>query len=58
MTCSGAAPDRVADRFQSRWSPQIMRQTIGLSALTDATPQTQVKLLAPLFERLIAEARS
>jgi AcrR family transcriptional regulator len=32
---------------------QVMRQMTALSALTEAEPETLVKLLAPLFQRLI-----
>lgn len=32
---------------------QMMRQTIGLSALAEAKPKTLVKLLTPLFEHII-----
>jgi AcrR family transcriptional regulator len=32
---------------------QVMRQMIGLSALTDAKPKSLVKVLAPLFQQLI-----
>jgi AcrR family transcriptional regulator len=32
---------------------QVMRQAIGLSALADAKPAALVKLLVPLFERLV-----
>ncbi len=33
---------------------QVMRQMIGLSALSKAEPEALVRLLAPLFQQLIA----
>jgi hypothetical protein len=32
---------------------QVMRQMIGLSALSDANPDVLVKILGPLFQALI-----
>ena len=32
---------------------QVMRKVIGLSALADATPDALLKILTPLFERLL-----
>ena len=37
---------------------QIMRQMIGLSALTKAKPKDLVKILAPLFQQLVEDAPS
>ena len=35
---------------------QMMRQMIGLSALTNAKPKDLVKILAPLFQQLLEGA--
>lgn len=34
---------------------QMMRQSIGLSALADAEPEVMIELLTPLFDRLVGE---
>jgi AcrR family transcriptional regulator len=48
-----AAAQRAAIVLSIVAGVQIMRQMIGLSALTDAKPTSLVKLLGPLFEQLI-----
>jgi AcrR family transcriptional regulator len=48
-----AAAQRAAIVLSIVAGIQIMRQMIGLTALTDAKPKALVKLLAPLFEHLI-----
>jgi AcrR family transcriptional regulator len=53
-----AAAQRAAIVLSIVAGIQIMRQMIGLSALSDAKPKTLVKLLAPLFERLIDARQS
>ena len=37
---------------------QVMRQMVGLSALSKAKPRALIRILAPLFEQLIAGKRS
>jgi AcrR family transcriptional regulator len=48
-----AAAQRAALVLSIVAGVQIMRQMIGLTALTDAKPKALVKLLAPLFQQLI-----
>lgn len=51
---SGAdAPQRAALILSMVAGFQVMRQMIGLSALTQAEPETLVDILAPLFQALI-----
>ncbi|WP_315834120.1 TetR/AcrR family transcriptional regulator [Bradyrhizobium prioriisuperbiae] len=48
------APQRAALLFSLVAGVQVMRQMIGLSALAKAEPAALIKLLAPLFQQLIA----
>jgi hypothetical protein len=47
------APERAALALALVAGVQVMRQMIGLSALTKADPAAVSKLLAPLFQALI-----
>jgi AcrR family transcriptional regulator len=49
----GLAPQRAALVLSLVAGFQVMRQMIGLSALAEAAPETLVKLLEPLFQRLV-----
>ncbi|HKX27538.1 MAG TPA: TetR family transcriptional regulator [Blastocatellia bacterium] len=52
------APQRAAVMLSLIAGLQIMRQMIGLSALTEADPKALVKILGPVFEQLIKGERS
>ena len=54
----GLAPQRAALVLSIVAGFQVMRQMIGLSALSEADPAALTKLLAPLFQRLIDGDRS
>ncbi len=47
------APERAALPLSLVAGVQMMRQMIGLRALTDADPAVLVKLLAPMFQQLL-----
>ncbi|WP_288195439.1 TetR/AcrR family transcriptional regulator [uncultured Pleomorphomonas sp.] len=47
------APQRAALALSLVAGFQVMRQMIGLSALSEADPEDLVKLLSPLFQQLI-----
>ena len=47
------APQRAALVLSLVAGVQVMRQMIGLSALTDAKPAALIKILAPIFQRLV-----
>lgn len=47
------APQRAAVVLAMVAGMQVMRQMIGLSALTKTKPETLVKILTPLFEQLV-----
>ena len=49
----GLAPQRAALVLSLVAGFQVMRQMIRLSALADAEPAALIKLLAPLFQRLV-----
>ena len=47
------APQRAALVLSLVAGFQVMRQMIGLSALTDAKPEDLAKILGPVFQQLI-----
>jgi AcrR family transcriptional regulator len=47
------AAERAALALSIVAGVQALRQTMGLSALADADPETLVKLLTPIFQRLL-----
>jgi AcrR family transcriptional regulator len=47
------APQRAALVLSLIAGFQVMRQMIGLSALADAEPKVLVKILAPMFQKLV-----
>ncbi|HXW85184.1 MAG TPA: TetR family transcriptional regulator, partial [Candidatus Binataceae bacterium] len=49
------APERAALVLSLIAGFQVMRQMIGLSALAGAEPETLVKILGPLFQRLVED---
>jgi AcrR family transcriptional regulator len=51
------APQRAALVLSLIAGFQVMRQMIGLSALADAEPKALVKILGPLFQRLVEGER-
>jgi hypothetical protein len=52
------APQRAAVALSLVAGFQMMRQMIGLQALTDAEPEALVGILTPLFQQLMAGERS
>jgi AcrR family transcriptional regulator len=51
------APQRAAVVLSLIAGFQVMRQMIGLSALSDAEPKALVKILGPVFQQLIEGAK-
>jgi AcrR family transcriptional regulator len=51
------APERAALVLALVAGVQVMRQMIGLSALTEAEPEALVRILGPVFQQIIEGAR-
>lgn len=47
------APQRAALVLSLVAGVQVMRQMIGLSALTEAKPAALITILAPIFQQLV-----